>query len=280
MTDSKGNDQTGGTVASTGCSGGGQKAGISPKDAAEMKGLIYDESKARIPLKLNEELATAQDNVKKAKELLANTKGIKGKTVSVNGGNHVSGYDTASSKTPEGFSPIGRDPVIAVERDKALLKSVEGGDAKVEEVLDANSSVDPQIYPDGSITGGKGKKDKNGKWVKGKTIPGGQAATHSEKQAMQEQQEKGTNHPVGISQDQCGNCRKQHRLHAKNKGRPSYPESYVAGEPSHTRVYNSDGSIDVYKPTSDGGHGYVGTAAPDTKPKANIAASTYKGTAW
>jgi len=260
---------TGGNPNATPGASGCAKLGASPAAAAAAEqGLAYDESKAKIPPELNKNLSTAQENVQKAKDLKNKRLGEKSnKVVSVNGGEHVSGYGTAESKTPKDFSPIGRDPVNAVERDKAIGHTPH-----------KNASIDPEIHPDGTITGAPGKAGENGERIHGKTVDGGQAATHAEKQAMQEQQAKGTNHPVGISKDQCGDCRKQHRQHATNKNRPGYPDPYIAGEPAHSRVYNADGSIDVYKPTTDGGHAYVGTALPEAQPSASIA--KYEGIAW
>lgn len=170
------------------------------------------------------------------------------------GGDHISGYDTESRGTPAGFETAGRDPSTNLAYEQQIGHQ-----------SPANSSVDPRRTTDGGVVGAMGT---------GETIPGGAAATHAERQSVIAQNAQGTNEPIGVSREQCGDCRREFRQHAQNPDRPGYPSPVVVGDPGHTRVYNSDGSVDVYRP--DGSH--VGTVPAGQSPAATI--SNYEGIPW
>ncbi|MEZ4373768.1 MAG: RHS repeat-associated core domain-containing protein [Polyangiaceae bacterium] len=217
---------------------------------------------------LQAKMSTARQKAEKAQEL---QKSHKGKTVAVNGGEHISGYKTTDAPNPprkekgmkngDRFTDgEGRDPVKARDYDKEI-----GHDTY------SNSSVDPKVSrgADGEVnrvTGSQGNGSE--------TLPGGAAATHAERQSLLEQNKRGTNDPVGISTEQCGDCRAQHQKHAQNPDRPYPNDPVVVADPQHTRVYHNDGSVDVF----DKNGNYVGTAPPGTPPEATI--NKYKGMPW
>jgi RHS repeat-associated protein len=201
------------------------------------------------------ELDSAQQKVARAQEIVADQpRSRQSKTVAVNGGDHISGYDTESRGTPAGFETAGRDPSTNLAYEQQIGHQ-----------SPANSSVDPRRTTDGGVVGAMGT---------GETIPGGAAATHAERQSVIAQNAQGTNEPIGVSREQCGDCRREFRQHAQNPDRPGYPSPVVVGDPGHTRVYNSDGSVDVYRP--DGSH--VGTVPAGQSPAATI--SNYEGIPW
>jgi hypothetical protein len=88
------------------------------------------------------------------------------------------------------------------------------------------------------------------------------------------QNEAGTNDPIGIGREQCGDCRNQHRAHAENEDRPHADQPVVAADPAHTRVYHPDGSVDVFDSNGD----YIGTAPPGAPPTATL--NNYEGIPW
>ena len=129
----------------------------------------------------------------------------------------------------------------------------------------ANSGLDPRRTKDGKIVGSKSEGD---------TIPGGAAATHAERQSITAQCIDGTNDTIGVSRSQCGDCRVHHQAYSKNQDRPGYPEPIVVADPEFTRVYHSDGSVDVY----DENHKRVYSAELHESPKAT--GRKYEGVIW
>ncbi len=187
--------------------------------------------------------------------------GMQKKTVAVNGGKHLSGYDTTDGKPPpEDFERTGRNPESALALDEGL-KNADGSDYK----SPANSSVDPKKTSDGKITGSRGE---------GETLSGGAAATHAERQSITAQRGNGTNDPIGVSREQCGDCREYQQAYAQDVNRPNYPEPMVTADPEHTRVYNSDGTVDIYDKTGK----YAGTAEKGQAPSATR--NDYEGVPW
>jgi hypothetical protein len=210
---------------------------------------------------LEAKIATARQKQAEATALHAKLpKSQKQKTVAKNGGAHISGYDTDGKKTPNGFSSEGRNPEKGVELDNGLKKT-DGTDYQ----SPANSSVDPKKTKDGKIVGSQ--KD-------GETIEGGAAATHAERQSLTAQNKQNTNDPIGVSKEQCGDCREQHQAYAQSTDRPGYPEPIVVADPEHTRVYNSDGTVDVF----DKNNQHVTTAAGNQPPSASR--NNYEGVPW
>jgi len=69
-----------------------------------------------------------------------------------------------------------------------------------------------------------------------------------------------------------------------DQGRPHSDQPVVLGDPEHTRVYHSDGSVDVYRSTTgENGqitHEYIGTAPAESDPRPNPGASNYRGVPW
>lgn len=122
------------------------------------------------------------------------------------------------------------------------------------------SGRDVQRTSSGDYVGGKNAEPGN------TPMPGSQAANHSEKQVAHDQRQNERNEPIGVSDEQCGDCRKFHRSEAVDRG-----EQTVVADPNHTRVYNPDGSVDIY----DTNNNYVGTAPPGTPPTGGT--SGYKG---
>jgi hypothetical protein len=53
--------------------------------------------------------------------------------------------------------------------------------------------------------------------------------------------------PIGVSRDTCGSCRSWLRAHARSTG-----TTHVVADPSFTRVFHGDGTVDVHNP--DGSH--------------------------
>jgi RHS repeat-associated protein len=180
------------------------------------------------------------------------------KTVAVNGGEHLSGYDTTTSRAPSGFESSGRDPRTNLAYENSIGHT-----------SPANTSVDPRVTSDGDVVGARGS---------GSSLAGGAAATHAERQSVIAQNSAGTNDPIGVSREQCGDCRREFRAHAANESRPGYPAPVVVGDPAHTRVYQADGSVDIYRNNPDGSHGYVRTAPSTEAPTATIA--RYRGIDW
>ena len=105
-------------------------------------------------------------------------------------------------------------------------------------------------------------------------MEGGAAATHAERQSLTAQHGDGTNDSIGVSKEQCGDCREHQQAAAQDPNRPGHPDPVVVADPEHTRVYNSDGSVDVYGKD----HNYVGSSDPNEPPSATR--NDYKGVPW
>lgn len=211
--------------------------------------LVHDPTKKDAP----DEVHTARAKQEEAAALAASS-GNEHKTVAVNGGNHLSGYDVDGKPTPDGFSSTGRDPETNLAHEKEIGHQ-----------SPANSSVDPKQMDNGDVAGARKQGD-------GETMPGGMASTHAERQSTMgmnngdpsasQHHNPEENNSMGVSRDQCGNCREHNRAHAQDETRPDYPKPVTVADPNHTRVYNPDGSVDVYDPKGD----YVGTAPKDQPP--------------
>jgi RHS repeat-associated protein len=204
-------------------------------------------------------MQTARQKSQEAQALAQSLpRSLRSKTTAVNGGNHLSGYDTPSSGTRTGFESAGRDPRTNLAYEQQI------GHQSA-----ANASVDPRVNSVGHVVGAMGE---------GTTLPGGAAATHAERQSVIAQNANGTNDPIGVSREQCGDCRGEFRQHAQNESRPGYPSPVVVADPAHTRVYNADGSVDVYRNNADGTQSYVTTAPAGQPPEATI--GNYEGIPW
>lgn len=211
------------------------------------------------------------------------------KCVAINGGTHLSGYNTEGQPHPgTGYTDgPGRDPRAAVAHDDAIghpRHANEGLDPRVVRNADGSEEVHGasmfQRNQDGNVV-----RDQDGNAQRvGEHLQGGADAGHAERQAHMAQNEAGTNDPVGVGTDQCGGCRGQSRRHAMDSSRPRSDEPVVVGDPEHTRVYNSDGSVDVYRSTTgeDGTvtHEYLGTASSDTEPGPRPGGNNYRGVPW
>ena len=100
------------------------------------------------------------------------------------------------------------------------------------------------------------------------------AATHVEHQSLTAQRTDNSNEPIGVGREQCGDCRSQHQAYAQDKTRPGYPEPVVVADPAHSRVYNHDGSVDVY----DTNNNHVTSTEPGEPTGASR--TNYKGVPW
>lgn len=228
--------------------------------AAE-EGLEYDPSRANPSPELNAAMTAARAKTRAAQARHAEQpRSRQGKTVAVNGGTHLSGYNTdASPNPPAGFTNgPGRNPETATAYDRSIGHEPH-----------ANSSLDPRRSVDES-----GNTRTTGPNGDGETIPGGSSATHAERQSGLAQNANGTNDPTGVSRGQCRDCREQQRQHAQNPNRPGANDPVVVGDPHYTRVYNPDGSVDIFTPTHDGGHEYVGTSPSGSDPRAGYMNNT------
>jgi hypothetical protein len=70
--------------------------------------------------------------------------------------------------------------------------------------------------------------------------PGATYATHAELQNFFNQVRHGTNHPIGVTRDMCGSCRRFFQRAARQTGRriPIADENFL-------RVFQPDGSVDI-----------------------------------
>ena len=233
-----------------------------PEEGAGREGTADDGAPQRTTRQRSaspEALAEARAKVAEAQAIHADLpRSLQAKTVAANGGPHLSGYDTESQGTRTGFSSEGRDPRTNLAYEQQIGHQ-----------SPANASVDPRQTRRGTIVGAQGD---------GETLPGGAAATHAERQSVVGQNHAGTNDPIGVSREQCGDCRSQFRQHATSPDRPHYPAPVIVADPAHTRVYNADGTVDVYRPTSDGGHELVRTVPSSEAPSATIV--NYEGIDW
>jgi hypothetical protein len=72
-------------------------------------------------------------------------------------------------------------------------------------------------------------------------IPGVSNATHAEKQLARVQDSRGIDAPMGVSREQCGDCRSWYRSESQYTNR-----RLVLADPVHTRVFHPDGSVDLH----------------------------------
>jgi hypothetical protein len=101
-------------------------------------------------------------------------------------------------------------------------------------------------------------------------VPGSNLAMHAEKQEARLQQVNGTNDPIGVSQEQCGDCRQWFRDQAVATG-----SQQIIADPVYTRVYQPSGTVDVY----DTATGQLVTTIPAGQPPA-ATPTMYKGIPW
>jgi RHS repeat-associated protein len=112
----------------------------------------------------------------------------------------------------------------------------------------------------------------------GKPIPGTALSVHGERKNEYGQQQlsdisgQKINDPMGISEQMCGDCRTWFRTNALH---PDLQRRTIVADPMFTRVFQTDGSVDVY----DAHNKYVGTVEPDTDAKAGVSRG-YKFVAW
>lgn len=211
------------------------------------------------------------------------------KCVAINGGTHISGYNTESQPTPPpGFTNgPGRDAQAAVAHDQGIghTPHENGGlDPRVVQGADGTEEIHGAATYDRDADGEPIRRPDGRRQQAGEQLRGGERSTHAERQAHMAQNEAGTNDPVGVGTDQCGGCRRQSRRHAMDTRRPTSDQPVVVGDPNHTRVYNSDGTVDVYRSTTDGDgnshHEYLGTADAETEPAPGAGSNRYRGVAW
>ncbi|KUZ86316.1 hypothetical protein WI40_31010 [Burkholderia ubonensis] len=103
-----------------------------------------------------------------------------------------------------------------------------------------------------------------------KSPTGSAAITHAEKTLGRHHEVTGNNDPIGVSRAQCGDCRKWYREQAMKTGK-----EHVVADPDHTRIYNPDGSVEIYNAKD---HSLAHVAHPWEEPKATI--SKYEGIVW
>jgi RHS repeat-associated protein len=92
-------------------------------------------------------------------------------------------------------------------------------------------------------------------------LPGSAAATHAEKQLAVQQMNGETNEPIGVSKEQCGDCRAWMQKQAQ-----AQEQTIVVADPVYTRVYKPDGRVDVYDRDGD----LVQQVPPGQPPSASL----------
>ncbi|VWC92780.1 Rhs family protein [Burkholderia lata] len=160
------------------------------------------------------------------------------KTVASNGTMIASGYKI-KEKLPDGFLPRERNRHIHADE---MLNHANDGLIRydLQPGLDNNS-------PTGSA-----------------------AITHAEKTLGRHHEVTRNDDPIGVSRAQCGDCRKWYREQAMKTGK-----EHVVADPSHTRIYNPDGSVEIYNAKD---HSLAHIAHPWEEPQASI--SKYRGIPW
>ena len=159
---------------------------------------------------------------------------LKKKTVASNGTKTLSGYKK-NQMMPEGFT---RTP-----------------DLQSEAMLEHSKKLRNYTPQSGGQTDG--------------AIPGQNASTHAEKQLARYHELNNTNAPIGVSREQCGDCRIWFREQAKATNK-----EIVIADPVHSRIYNPDGSVEIY----DINNKLLKTVSNDTPPAATI--RIYEGIIW
>lgn len=159
---------------------------------------------------------------------------LKKKTVASNGTKTLSGYKK-NQTMPEGFT---RTP-----------------DLQSEAMLEHSKKLRNYTPQSGGQTDGY--------------IPGQNASTHAEKQLARYHEVNNTNAPIGVSREQCGDCRIWFREQAKATNK-----EIVIADPVHSRIYNPDGSVEIY----DTNNKLLKTVSNDTPPAATI--RIYEGIIW
>lgn len=134
------------------------------------------------------------------------------KTVASNGVQTLSGYKS-TEKLPEGFA---RNESMQAE---AMLK---------------HSENLPGYKPTRT-----GANDPKG-------LPGGNAATHAEKQLARYHELNNIDRPIGVSREQCGDCRNWYRAQAQASNK-----EYVVADPKFTRIYKPNGQVEVYNQNNE-----------------------------
>jgi hypothetical protein len=102
-----------------------------------------------------------------------------------------------------------------------------------------------------------------------KDLPGGNAATHSEKQLGRYHELIKSDKPIGVSTEQCGDCRNWFQKQTANS-----KKEHVVGDPEFTRIYKPDGSVEVY----DMDNRLIKQVEVGEPPTATI--TKYKGIPW
>lgn len=109
----------------------------------------------------------------------------------------------------------------------------------------------------------------NGEKTKAKD--GKNAVTHAEKQLARYHDVNDIDTPMGVTEEQCGDCRVWFREHAKKTGKEQ-----VLADPVYVRIYKPDGTVEVY----DADNSLVKLAGPKETPTANMNPKSYKGNPW
>lgn len=100
-------------------------------------------------------------------------------------------------------------------------------------------------------------------------VPGQNAATHAEKQLARYQEVNNQDTPIGVSEEQCGDCRKWFRAEAQSTGK-----TQIVADPQYTRAYQPGGSVDIY----DSNDNFVRSVPPGEQPQANM--NNYERIPW
>ncbi|MCG8316936.1 MAG: hypothetical protein MI976_27280 [Pseudomonadales bacterium] len=159
---------------------------------------------------------------------------FKKKTVASNGTKTLSGYKK-DERMPEGFT---RTPDLHAD---AML---------------AHSQGLPDYTPQNSALTDQGVRGQN-------------ASTHAEKQLARYHELNNIDTPIGVSREQCGDCRNWFREQAKATNK-----QIVIADPEYSRIYNTDGSVEIY----DTNNKLLKTVSNDTPPVATI--RKYEGIIW
>jgi len=99
--------------------------------------------------------------------------------------------------------------------------------------------------------------------------PRSAAAQHAEKKQAVLHDDRGSSEPIGVSEEQCGDCREFFRKDAQEND-----TQHIVADPERTRVFQPDGSVDIY----DKDNNFVRTVPPDEPAKATL--TKYKGIDW
>ncbi|MEZ4326108.1 MAG: RHS repeat-associated core domain-containing protein [Polyangiales bacterium] len=109
-------------------------------------------------------------------------------------------------------------------------------------------------------------------------VPGQTNASHAERLVARhhsaEASAGGTptiERPIGVSRDTCGDCRSWLRTEAQHSG-----STHVVADPSFTRVFHPDGTVDVYDPSGS----RVTRIGPDDATSQRSTRRNYAGIPW